>query len=171
MSMEEVIKQRRSVRSFTDEQVDDETVRHLLNMGRWAPSAGNRQPWHFYAVRDAEMRAQLAEAAGGQQFVVQAPVVIVVCAEPETSAARYGDRGRSLYCLQDTAAAVQNILLEVHARGLGACWVGAFDEQRCAEVLTLPEGRRPVAMIPIGHPASDPQPRARRSLDEVVTHI
>jgi len=171
VSIEEIIKQRRSVRRFTDEPVDDDTVRHLLNMARWAPSAGNRQPWYFYAVQDEQKRAQLADAAGGQKFVAQVPVVIVVCAEPERSAERYGDRGRNLYCLQDTAAAIQNILLEVHARGLGACWVGAFDEQRCAEVLSLSQKRRPVAMIAIGHPASDPRPRPRRSLDEIVTHI
>ncbi len=169
MSISETIEGRRSVRKFTDAPVKKEEIEHLLRMACWAPSAGNRQPWHFYVVTDEETRTALAEAAGGQTFVQQVPVVIVVCADPEQSAGRYGDRGRNLYCLQDTAAAVQNILLEAHAQGLASCWVGAFDEKQCAEILSVSAGHRPVAMLPIGHPASDPQPRPRRSLDDVAT--
>jgi nitroreductase len=81
-----------------------------------APSAGNVQPWHFYAVRDAHLRQALAAAAFGQSFVAQAPLVIVVCADADRSATRYGDRGRTLYCFQDTAAAITNM---PHRRGLG----------------------------------------------------
>jgi len=171
MDFFEVIEARRSVRRF-DPAVDvsPETVERLLNAAILAENAGNRQPWHFYVVRDAGLRQGLAAAAGGQKFVSQAPVAIVVCADAEQSAGRYGQRGRELYCLQDTAAAVENILLAAVALGLGGCWVGAFDESEAARVLDLPGNHRPVAILPIGKPAEAPGRRPRRSLGEVATY-
>ena len=83
-------------------------------------------------VKQPDLRKRIAAAAHDQDFIETAPVSIVVCAEPERSAARYGNRGAALYCLQDTAAAIQNILLTATAYGLGTCWVGAFD-QRCGQ--------------------------------------
>ncbi|MFO8059044.1 MAG: nitroreductase family protein [Bacillota bacterium] len=171
MQIDELIRKRRSVRRFEDRPVSAETVETLLEMAQWAPSAGNRQPWHFYVVQDSSLREQLAEAAGGQQFIAEAPVTIVVCADPERSAGRYGERGRSLYCLQDTAAAVQNILLTVEYMGLGACWIGAFDEQKCSQVLSVPSNLRPVAMIPVGHPAGEARTPRRRPLEDIVTRL
>ena len=132
----QVLAGRRSVRAFERSQnVSDEQVQQLLQAAIAAPSAGNMQPWFFYVVRDVEVRRRLAQAAWGQGFVAEAPVAIVVCAEPERSARRYGDRGRDLYCLQDTAAATENILLTAVAMGLAACWVGAFDEAAAAQAL------------------------------------
>jgi nitroreductase len=173
MDFWEVVKERRSIRSFaTDKDISPETVERLLEVTIASPSAGNRQPWHFFVVRRPEVRRRLAEAAYGQGFVAQAPVVIVVCAVPEQSAARYGRRGAELYCLQDTAAAAENILLAVTALGLGACWVGAFDEGMAARALDLSAGMRPVAMIPIGHPRERFSRRtSRRPLDQVTTFI
>jgi len=106
------------------------------------------------------------------QVVGQAPVVIVVCADPTRSASRYSGRGSELYCLQDTAAATENILLGVTALGLGACWVGAFDERAATTVLDLPSHLRPVVMIPIGHPSERSVRRTpRRPLSEITTFI
>jgi nitroreductase len=129
------------------------------------------QPWFFYVVRDANTRRALATAAFGQSFVAQAPVVIVVCAEPDRSAARYGDRGRDLYCLQDTANAITHMQLMAIDQGLGSCWVGAFDEMMAADVLSLPPTRRPVALIPIGRPARATSPRPRRPLADVCQFV
>ncbi len=173
MDFWEVVKERRSIRSFaTDQDVPPETVERLLEVAVAAPSAGNRQPWHFIVVRRPQVRRGLAEAAYGQGFVAQAPVVIVVCAVPEQSASRYGRRGAELYCLQDTAAAAENILLAVTALGLGACWVGAFDEEMAARAIDLSRDMRPVAMIPIGHPGERFSRRpARRPLEQVTTFI
>ncbi len=173
MDFWEIVKDRRSIRGYaTDKDVPPETVERLLEAAIAAPSAGNRQPWHFIVVRRPEMKRRLAEAAFGQGFVAQAPLVIVVCAVPEQSAARYGRRGSELYCLQDTAAAVENILLGVTALGLGACWVGAFDEEAAARALDLAGDMRPVAMVPIGHPTERFSHRtSRRSLKQVTTFI
>jgi nitroreductase len=173
MDLWQVIEARTSVREF-DPGVDvlPETVERLLAAAIRAPSAGNRQPWHFYVVRSDAMRQALAAAAYGQDFVSQAPVVIVVCADAEQSAGRYGQRGRELYCLQDTAAAVEHILLASVALGLGGCWVGAFDERSASQALDLPGWHRPVAILPIGKPAGGPSRRtSRRALESVATYV
>jgi nitroreductase len=173
MDFWQVLEDRYSVRRF-DPAVDvpPETVGRLLAAAIRAPSAGNRQPWHFYVVRDPEARQGLVVAAHGQDFIRQAPVAIVVCADAEQSAGRYGQRGRELYCLQDTAVACEHILLAAIALGLGGCWIGAFDEQAASRVLDLPKRRRPVAILPIGKPAGEPAARtSRQPLDAITTYV
>jgi len=166
MEVFEAILQRRSIRKFTAEPVSREQLEKLLEAARWAPSAGNLQPWVFVAVTAPETREALAAAAYGQRFVAEAPAVIAVVAAPPDDSP-YGPRGRDLYCLQDTAAAVQNMLLTAHALGLGTCWVGAFDERAAAQVLGLGAGERPVALVPVGVPAREGR-SSRRPQAEVV---
>lgn len=172
MDFWQILQDRYSVRNFDPtEDVSPEVVERLLEAAIRAPSAGNRQPWHFYVVRNLGLRQGLAAAAYGQEFVAGAPVAIVVCADAERSAERYGQRGQELYCLQDTAAAAEHILLGAVAAGLGGCWVGAFDERRAARVLDLPHQHRPIAILPIGKPAEQPVIRTpRRALRAVVTY-
>ncbi|HDR06561.1 MAG TPA: nitroreductase family protein [Candidatus Coatesbacteria bacterium] len=146
----EAILARRSCRDFTGGQLPPEDVELLKEAMRWAPSAGNRQPWRFLLVRDRGTRNRLGEAAYGQMFIAEAPLIVVVVALPEVSAGRYGDRGRELYCLQDTAAAVENLLLAAHSLGYRSCWVGAFDEGGVRRVLGLGADERPVALVPVG---------------------
>ncbi|MBS7619909.1 nitroreductase family protein, partial [Candidatus Bathyarchaeota archaeon] len=149
MKIPEIIKNRRSIRSFLDKELPEEISKTLIEAACLAPSAGNLQPWEFIILKEEETKKKLVEAAYGQEFISEAKIVIVVCANPNSSAARYGTRGSSLYCLQDTAAAVQNILLTATDNGLGGCWVGAFDEKKASEALKLPREIRPVAIIPI----------------------
>lgn len=163
-----MISERRSIRAFTDREISEKEAELLVEAACLAPSAGNRQPWEFVIVRDDENKRRLAEAAYGQYFIAEAPVIFVVCADPSRSASRYGRRGIELYCLQDTAAAVQNLLLTAKANGLGSCWIGAFDEARAAEVIGAPKGVRPIAIVPVGYPAESPPPRPRRRLSEVI---
>jgi nitroreductase len=164
------IKQRRSVRAYTREDVSEEEVKKLIEAARWAPSAGNIQPWRFVIVRDVEVKRKLAEAALNQTFIEEAPVVIVVCADEVRSSRGYGNRGATLYCIQDTAVATQNILLAAHALGLGTCWVGAFREELVKKALNAPMNMRPAAIIPVGHAAERPRAPSRRSLEEIVHH-
>lgn len=173
MDLWEAVDQRYSVRAF-DPSVDvpAATVERILQAAIRAPSAGNRQPWHFYVVRNLALRQGLAAAALGQDYVAQAPVAVVVCTDADKSAGSYGERGRSLYCLQDTAAAVEHILLAAVALGLGSCWIGAFDEADAARVLNLPRHHRPVAILPIGKPLRSRGRRtSREPLHAVVTHV
>jgi nitroreductase len=173
MDFWQVLDSRHSVRSFdTSVDVSPAQVERMLLAAIQAPSAGNRQPWHFYIVRNRGARQGLATAAFGQDFVAQAPVTIVVCADAQQSGMRYGNRGRELYCLQDTAAATCHILQAAVALDLGGCWVGAFDEAQVVRVLNLPKRHRPVALLPIGLPAGRPTMRTpRQPLETVASFI
>lgn len=168
MDIFECIKGRRSIRAFKPDPISEEDLRKILDAAIHAPSAGNLQSWEFVVVRDKERKLQLARAALNQMFIAEAPVVIIVCANLERSGRGYGERGRTLYCIQDTAAATQNILLASYALGYGTCWVGAFREDQARKILKLPYGIRPVAIIPVGRPAESPAPRPRMPLDRVV---
>ncbi len=168
MDILEIIKGRRSIRNFKTEDLPEQIVENLVEAARWAPSAGNIQPWKFIIVRKPETKKKLVKAALEQAFVEEVPVVIIVCADENRSSQGYGSRGRTLYCIQDTAAAIQNIHLAAYALGLGTCWIGAFDEEEARKILKIPQGIRPVAIIPVGYPAESPQPRKRRPLDEIV---
>jgi nitroreductase len=152
LDLETVILGRRSIRGFKSTDVPDETVTKLLELANAAPSAGNVQGRDFVVVRKPEVRSALAHAALGQDFVAEAPVVVVVCGNMVRSGRHYGSRGMDLYHIQDADAAVQNLLLAVHNEGLGACWVGAFSEKAVCDILDLPDGIRPLAIIPIGVP-------------------
>ncbi|MEM3051664.1 MAG: nitroreductase family protein [Candidatus Bathyarchaeia archaeon] len=169
MELLEAIRGRRSIRAFKPQDLPDEVVEQLIDAARHAPSAGNLQPWEFILVRTPEQKRRLAEAAR-QAFVEEAPVVIVVCADEARASAGYGTRGKTLYCLQDTAAATQNLLLTAYALGLGTCWVGAFNEEDARKALKLPSGIRPVAMIPVGYPTKTPAQRSRRPLSQIIHH-
>jgi nitroreductase len=166
----EAIKGRRSVRAFTNEPVSDEEVMKLIDAAKWAPSAGNIQPWEFVIVRDPKIKRGLSAATLDQTHIEEAPVIIVVCANQLRSSSGYGSRGANLYCLQDTAAATQNMLLAAHALGLATCWVGAFQEEEARKVLNIPSGVRPVAIIPVGHHAEKPMVPSRRPLNEIIHH-
>ena len=168
MDVAQAIRGRRSVRKYLPDEVPEAHLREIMEAGIHAPSAGNCQPWRFVVVRERGRREELAEAAYGQSFLVEAPVVIVVCADVARSSSRYGRRGAELYCIQDTAAAVQNMLLTAHSMGYGTCWVGAFDEGEVARIIGAPRDVRPVAMIPLGRPAERPRMPPRLPLDEVV---
>ena len=167
MTARTLFERRFSCRSFDTTPLDRETVENILEAARWAPNGGNLQPWRFVIVLDPEKRRAVAGAAYGQGFLALAPVVIAVCAVPDESATKYGPRGRELYCLQDTAAAAENILLAATERGLGSCWVGAFDEAAIGRALELPRSWRPVALIALGRPTEAEPQRSRRPLSEI----
>jgi nitroreductase len=162
-----IVKARRSVRRFESRPLPEGAEQRLLEALVWAPSGGNAQPWHFVLVRSEQARRALSESALSQRFVAEAPLVVVVCADLDRARRAYGERGATLYCLQDTAAATQNMLLVAHAMGLGTCWVGAFRERDVASVLGLASHLRPVAIVPVGWPAEAPAAPGRRAVAEV----
>jgi nitroreductase len=164
----EAVKGRRSIRAFRRDDVSLQDVKKLIDAATWAPSAGNTQPWEFVIIRKPDSKKRIAAAAWEQSFIEEAPVVIVVCANENRSSQRYGDRGRTLYCLQDTAAAIQNIHLAAYSLGLGTCWVGAFKEEEVRQIVKVPQGIRPVSIIPVGYPARSASLRSRRPMNEVV---
>lgn len=163
----EHFRNRRSVRNFTKDDVPDEVIAEALEAGNLAPSAGNLQARDFVVVRDREKKRALADAAHSQQFLADAPVVIVCCANQERIA-EYGPRGRELYCIQDVAAAIENALLYLADAGYGACWVGAFNEKKVSDLLRLPMHVRPLAMLPVGRPAAEGRSPPRLGIDSLI---
>jgi len=167
MDVEEAIRNRRSIRAFKPKELPEGTAEKLIELANLAPSAGNLQARDFIIVTDQKIKDELTAAALDQDFISQAPVDIVVIANKERIG-HYGHRGQSLYIIQDSAAAIQNILLAVHAMGLASVWIGAFNEDRAIEILGLPEHARPVAILPIGYPDERPPSRGRIPIDELI---
>lgn len=167
----EAILTRRSIRSFTTHALSDDQIDTLLKVMIAAPSAGNQQPWRIVVVQDPEVKRKLVRGALDQDFIAQAPVVFVICRVPDESSGRYGDRGRNLYSIQDTAAMVENLLIAANAMGLGGCWIGAFRDAEVARAIDCPDGVYPAAIIPIGHTKESPRMPSRRSMKDVVRFL
>lgn len=168
MDVIEAIRTRRSIRSYKKESISDEDLNKILEAATWAPSAGNLNPWEFIVVKDEENKVKLSEAALEQYFISEAPVVVVVCANVTRTSSVYGERGKRLYCIQDCAAATQNLMLAAHSLGYGTCWVGAFDDQEVAKILKLPSNVIPLAIVPIGKPKEKPAAPRRLPISKVV---
>ena len=171
MNFSELAKERRSVRGFTSQPVSDDVVRQMLEAAIQAPSGGNCQPWHFYVIRDRSVIDKIHERSYRSGWFPTAQVVFVVCLDAGRSAASYGERGELLYCIQDTGAAIQNMLLCAKSLGADTCWCGAFDEVAIVEILDLPSHLRPVALIPTGYSAKNNPKPGRRLMSEVVTFV
>ncbi|AZR73016.1 NADH dehydrogenase [Anoxybacter fermentans] len=166
----DAIQRRRSVRKFKPDPIPDPTIGRILDCGRMAPSAGNIEPWFFYVVKNNDIKHKLAQCS--ESWIENAPVLIVVVADYDQVMKRYGERGRDLYVLQDTAAATQNMLLAAHGYGIGSCWVGDFDDQKVKQILQIPEEQKPVAIIPLGYPVeNEERPAVHKTLSEVVKII
>jgi nitroreductase len=175
MELFEAIKSRRSIRSYTEEEVTDEEVNKILEAATWAPSACNKQSWRFVVVRKPETIEKLYKAASystqHQIFVKKAKIVIVVCTDPNVyKTSPHRERALSLFTIQETAAATQNLLLAAHALSLGACWVSLFSDEQVKEALNFPKGMRPVAIVPLGHTKSKTNPKPRKALKDVVNY-
>jgi len=166
MDVLEALATRRSIRRYTGEHISEGQMDVLVRAGQDAPSAGNLQARDFIVVREADSKQKLALASLGQPQVDRADALIVVCANIPRSSSRYGERG-ALYAQQDAAASVQNILLAAHALGLGTCWIGAFDAQQVGDILKVPSGVVPSAIITVGVPAEEPKKPKRFSKENV----
>jgi nitroreductase len=168
MNTLEAIKTRCSERGYLDKDVPDDVIEGIMKAAVCAPSAGNTQDWHFVVVKNAKTRKELAEACIGQDFVAEAPVVICVCSDLEKIGRAYGERGKSLYSVQDTSAAIMCLMLAAWENGLGTCWVGAFSEQGVKNVLVLPASTRPMAIVTLGYPKSPMKAPKSRNLKSVL---
>ncbi len=170
MTLFETIRNRQSIRAYHERPVEPEKLEAILSAINQAPSAGNCQAYHLLVVRDKFLKKGLARAAFGQDFLAQAPLVVVFCAAPARTA-KYGDRGQQLYCVQDATIAAAYAQLAATAAGLGSCWVGAFNEDTVTAVLQLTVGLRPVVLLPIGYAAEAPPRTPRRPHTELVQEV
>lgn len=162
-----IIKERRSIRDFQKKDVPEEIIKKLIDALIWAPSAGNLQSRKFYFVRDEKTKRDIAVAALNQNFISEAPLVVIGCTDRRIEK-RYGDRGIHLYAIQDVACSIMNMMLTVWENGLGSVWVGAFRESDVFEVLDMPDNLRPVVIVPVGYPSRIPSAPPRVSAKEAV---
>ncbi len=161
----ELAKARCSTRAYKSDPVPEEDILQVLEAARLAPSASNKQPWHFVVVRDPERRAELARVSGGQRFVGEAPVIV---------AAVGTDPGRVMTCgvpsyAVDVSIAVDHMTLAAEDLGLGTCWIGLFDQDEARRILGVPEDNMIVTLLPLGYPAASPRPKSRKGIEEIVS--
>jgi nitroreductase len=164
MDVMDAIRQRYSVRKYTSEAVGRDALERIMEAARLAPSASNVQEWRFVLVTDPAKRRALREAAQGQRFVEQAPVVIVACAETDEREMACGQYAYSI----DVAIALEHIALQAVEEGLGTCWIGAFNEEMAREVIGAPPSIRVVQLMTLGHPQGEAGPKNRKDLSEIV---
>ncbi len=150
MNVLEAIKNRRSVRAYDDRPLPAEVFQKICDSLRFAPSACNYQPWQFILVQDPELRQQVAQASKKQMWMADAPLIVCACGAPEQAYKQMGGSKNSVE--MDIAIALDHLSLIAVSEGLGTCWIGAFIEQQVTDLLKIPAGQYPVALMPVGYP-------------------
>jgi nitroreductase len=153
----DTMKQRRSVRRYKREHFPMDELALLAEAARWAPSAGNSQPWEFLLINDENMVGALKSVSPG--WLRQAPALIVVCVNKNR---------KTNWSFMDIGAAMQNTLLYAHSKGYGCCPVGSFVVETVKELLELPSQLEPVLLITVGYPDEEPHATNRFSLDQLI---
>lgn len=164
MNFNELCKARTSIRGYQARPVPEEHLSTILEAARMAPTACNRQPFQLVVIREPERRAAVARAYTKEWFG-QAPVIIVLCSEPDAAWTRQDGKN---YADVDGAIVMDHITLQAADLELGTCWIGAFDPAILREVLDLPPSLEPLAMTPIGYPDDEGRPKTRKPLDVLV---
>ncbi|MCF8110793.1 MAG: nitroreductase family protein [Desulfobacteraceae bacterium] len=172
------IKERRTIRNFEDKPIPDDVLQTLLEAIQWAPSWANTQCWEVVVIKDPDMKerikASVQDGVGknnpAAKSVVQAPVVLAVCARLKDSGYKKGEATTKFgdWFMFDLGLACQNFSLAAHSLGLGSVMMGLFDHDKVAEPLTVPQGYELVTLIPVGYPSKIPSAPKRRALEEFV---
>ena len=167
MEFYDVIKTRRSVRRFSKKAVPDDVLGKVLEAARIAPSGNNRQPWRFVVVKEPQKKEKIAHASYDQDFVAEAPVVVICCSIKCTSGYEpwRDEAGR-----RDAIIAIDHLILAARNEGLGTCWVGAIHDQQIKQIVKVPDDVDIVMVIPLGYPASKSDFREvsqRKRIDEI----
>jgi len=176
--MIDAIQNRRSIRKYKDQPVEEEILLKIIDCGRLAPSDTNTQPWNFIIVRSEEMRTKLAQVSHKQDWMLSAPVFIVCVADIRVATTDIGPLHINeetsgiapKQIILDTAIAGENIVLAAESMGLGTCWVSWYVQDEIRPVLGIPSDKYVVAIITMGYPDQTPKPRPRRSLEEVIRY-
>lgn len=165
MDVMTAIKERRSIRRYSQQPVEDEKLLKVLEAARLSPSAKNAQAWKFIVVRDKKAIAKIASTSK-YTFIGQAPIILVSCGTEAESVMLCGQYRYTV----DLSIATAYMILEAYEQGLGTCWIGSFDETKVKEILGIPENVRVVAITPLGYPLEVPVQRPRKSLEDIVCY-
>ncbi|MEM2111174.1 MAG: nitroreductase family protein [Candidatus Bathyarchaeia archaeon] len=169
MNFYDVLRTRRSIRSYKSDPIPEGTLNRILEAARIAPSGSNRQPWKFIIVKDQETKNRLVSACGNQEFIAKAPLVIVACGckIPTNRGGYMGD----MSMLVDVSIAFTHLILAARAEGLGTCWIGLFNNEEVKKILSIPEDVNVVAITPLGYPKDEKfvEHVPRKTLEEIVS--
>lgn len=155
MDFRDVVIKRYSVRHFQSTAVPQKLIKKAIELAKLAPSAGNLQSYKVVITHEKIVS-------------IDAPLYLVICADPDNSASRYGSRGRSLYAIQDATIFASYLQLVLIDLGLASVWVGAFSDKVVRKSLHLSKNLRPIAVIPVGYPIVEKHGRKRRSYEEIL---
>lgn len=172
MEFIELAKKRYSSRLYRKQPVEKELVYEILEAGRIAPSAANKQPWKFYAIMEPEMLSRI-HACYPREWLKNAPVIIAACGDHNASWKRSSDGMDATFI--DIAIAVDHMTLRAAELGLGTCWICAFDPFKIRHELSLPPHIEPIVLLPVGWPEDKPDMERhntkRLKMEEIVTWL
>lgn len=172
MNFFEILKKRKAIRQFfPGKKIPAQDIKKILKVIDFAPSAGNLQSYKVFAICDRGKISRFAEFCSRKnpEFIPSSSLILVFCTDPRAAQERFGERGESLYSLQDATIAVSFAMLAATACGYGTCWVGAFEEEKVKKILRTK--LRPVAALVIGYKAEEPARKPRKPQEEMVKFI
>ncbi|MFX1497783.1 MAG: nitroreductase family protein [Promethearchaeota archaeon] len=157
------LKNRRSIRSFQEKKISDKEIGMILEAGRWAPSASNRQPWEFIVVKSESKRQELARIAIYGKFIREVPVLIAIIGKINQNPKWY---------IQDTSLVSMNMMLMAWSLGIGTCWIGSMDRDKAKQILGLGKNDYVLTILPMGYIEGEiPQPTNRKALEKITKEI
>ena len=165
MSLIDIILSRRSIRRYEKKEIPQDVLNKILEAGRLAPSASNRQPWHFIVVTDDDIKKKIAQT-GDSMFIKDAPIIIAGCGLIGDD---YTRKWGTSWTIIDISIALQNMVLAAWAMGIGSCWIGDFLEEEVKDLLIVSDDWKIVSLLALGYPAKQPMPRNKKSMKEIVS--
>lgn len=165
MSLIDIILSRRSIRRYEKKEIPKYVLNKILEAGRLAPSASNRQPWHFIVVTDHDIKKKIA-STGDSSFIKDAPIIIVGCGLIGDD---YTRKWGTSWTIIDTSIALQNMVLAAWALDIGSCWIGDFKKEEVKRLLNIPEDWKAIALVTFGYPAEKSGSKPKKRIDEIVS--
>ncbi|MEE8569695.1 MAG: nitroreductase family protein [Candidatus Bathyarchaeia archaeon] len=162
MSFIDTVLSRRSIRRYEKQDIPKDVLDKILEAGRQAPSAGNKQPWHFIVLSDYDIKEKLSHGKWNT-FVKDSAVTIVGCGY-------IGDEYGRKWSTVDISIALQNMVIAAWGLGIGSCWIGDFKEAQVKRLLNIPEDRKVIALVTFGYPAEKIESRQKKPMDEIVSY-
>lgn len=162
MSFIDTVLSRRSIRRYEKQDIPKDVLDKILEAGRQAPSAGNKQPWHFIVLSDYDIKEKLSHGKWNT-FVKDSAVTIVGCGY-------IGDEYGRKWSTVDISIALQNMVIAAWGLGIGSCWIGDFKEAEVKSLLNIPEDRKVIALVTFGYPAEKIESRQKKPIDEIVSY-
>ena len=162
MSLVDILLSRKSIRRYEKREIPKDVMANILEAARQAPSAANRQPYRFIVITDNEIKKELSKGMFNK-FIQDSAVTIVGCAD-------VGGFPTGKWAVVDTSIALQNMVIAAWAMGVGSCWIGDFKEDEVKQLLKIPDKWKVVSLISLGYPAEQPQPRRKKSLEEIISY-